>query len=785
MMPTRRADTRRARHPHVGVLIVHMLAAQVSVAAGQLDAAPGIRQFDTHDGLPSRYVTALAEDGEGRLWVGTNAGLARYDGTDWQQMPLPVSGVLSIARSRDFVVAIGTEQDAYSFVHLPDGKTSVHVWTPFEHPYLRSPADSVRRGVYAICERPSDGALWFGTPTGAKLYTVFEWIPADTGRGLPSDTVRAVATAGGDAAWLGTEHGLFLWRADPVKQGRISQPSHLPQELVRGPIHALLIDSSAASRTLWVGTPSRLYQSVGDRWERMPLPGSINCLARSCAGVYAGSSLALYRFSSSGAWEMYASSEPISALASSARGGVWIGTHGGGLRYLPEAALVQGQRSTGPAGPVTAMAAASDSGLLLAVGGELWHAAAEQASRPVGVSYLVLRTDRWSRTNAVIVAPDASIWLGTDHGAFHVRNGTILRAFDAVGEVRTLVLDHEGVVWLGAESGVWRIYPGTYHIEPWRRDAPNPFYPIGETPDAPRAGYLLWMGTPHGVYAIRGRRLISLERIGGRLLGQVRTGTVTPNGVLWFGDNEGHLVEVAPGRDAGEASVADGTTLAREATVFAGDNGEIRSIAVGNEGTIWAATDAGVVAWRTLDGRTRIGISTRYGADRGMPAVWAVMPFGMDAVVAGTDDGLVLLRPDRDPPQTRIVAMPGVVAPTGELVAVVRAADRWKQTPDEALRILWRLDGGDWSLAEENDHVALASIPPGTHRIEVAGMDGDLNIDPTPAAATFVVERPVWRRLEVTVPAILLLVATAWLALLLRAGKGCTTPWAGRSRDVS
>src|ERR1035441_7344513 len=39
-----------------------------------------IRKFDTHDGLPDLYVRVVLEDRDGNIWIGTNGGLARFQG---------------------------------------------------------------------------------------------------------------------------------------------------------------------------------------------------------------------------------------------------------------------------------------------------------------------------------------------------------------------------------------------------------------------------------------------------------------------------------------------------------------------------------------------------------------------------------------------------------------------------------------------------------------------------------------------------------------------------------
>src|SRR5215216_2625082 len=60
-------------------------------SVGAAEATDSILDYTTaswseKDGLPSSYVTGVAQDANGYLWVGTAAGLVRFDGyrfTDW------------------------------------------------------------------------------------------------------------------------------------------------------------------------------------------------------------------------------------------------------------------------------------------------------------------------------------------------------------------------------------------------------------------------------------------------------------------------------------------------------------------------------------------------------------------------------------------------------------------------------------------------------------------------------------------------------------------------------
>jgi len=50
---------------------------------------PAWRSFSTADGLPSNSVMAIAQDGVGTLWVGTDAGLCTFFGQRFQRDAIP------------------------------------------------------------------------------------------------------------------------------------------------------------------------------------------------------------------------------------------------------------------------------------------------------------------------------------------------------------------------------------------------------------------------------------------------------------------------------------------------------------------------------------------------------------------------------------------------------------------------------------------------------------------------------------------------------------------------
>jgi PAS domain S-box-containing protein len=130
---------------------------------------------NTSGGLPSDAVRCFQEGADGYLYLGTDAGLARYDGKQFSSLqgtadrPMPAEQVLSILRD-------------------------------------------------------SAGVLWFASHTGLYRYDGATWSSLDEEDGLPSSTVRTVLQDQKGDYWIGTERGLTRYR--------LSRQKPLPPELL-------------------------------------------------------------------------------------------------------------------------------------------------------------------------------------------------------------------------------------------------------------------------------------------------------------------------------------------------------------------------------------------------------------------------------------------------------------------------------------------------------------------------------------------------------------------------
>jgi ligand-binding sensor domain-containing protein len=174
------------------------------VEAKREDAGNGARlgawhSFGQADGLSGGSVQALQQSTDGAMWVGTQSGLSRYDGSSVTtydvETGLPSSNVLALADDGESLW-IGTDR---GLCHL---QGSVLRCYDGEHGL---PAESVQ--ALAV---DGDGRLWVGTPLGLASREGDRFRPWVGEDGLPGHMVSDLQVQG-DTLWVATWGGLAAW----------------------------------------------------------------------------------------------------------------------------------------------------------------------------------------------------------------------------------------------------------------------------------------------------------------------------------------------------------------------------------------------------------------------------------------------------------------------------------------------------------------------------------------------------------------------------------------------
>lgn len=347
--------------------------------SGPIDhSAARFERLDTADGLPHDSVYALAQDAMGFLWVGTEHGLARYDG--YELLSLGSPKIRSEAPSDPDISAL--LEDRHGDLWIGTWGGGLDRYSPRSGRFERFPVDPKAPGhlrddrVQTLFE-DSQGVLWAGTFAGGLTRLIragtvradggtattndpdlrtFRHAPDDPSS-LPHDRIWTIAEGGDNALWVGTEDGLArfdrstgqfkTYRHDP------GQPSSLPDALVR----ALFLDSK---NVLWVGTRRGLarLEPESETFPRFELEdgnvgavadlaaASINVFFEDHAGdLWIGTDEAgLYRLSEDRRRvdsfrfdprdPNALSSDDVRAIYEDDARVLWIGTRGGGLSKL-------------------------------------------------------------------------------------------------------------------------------------------------------------------------------------------------------------------------------------------------------------------------------------------------------------------------------------------------------------------------------------------------------------------------------------------------------------------
>jgi ligand-binding sensor domain-containing protein/signal transduction histidine kinase len=217
-----------------------------------------IRTFTASDGLPRDQVTALLADSRGFLWLGTQEGLARFDGVQFTLFG-PAEGLANAA-----VYDLIEDRGGRYWIATGGG---VYRFTPSPREFLRV-SDASRAAMVLLEDR--DGVIWGGSSQG--LLRVRTSRVPDVGRGdapgglgLVVDDVplaldatehgRVVAALleGRDGTlWIGSGSGLFR-RTRDGRVDRFTRADGLPD-------HEVWALAQDAAGDLWVGTRFGLAQ---------------------------------------------------------------------------------------------------------------------------------------------------------------------------------------------------------------------------------------------------------------------------------------------------------------------------------------------------------------------------------------------------------------------------------------------------------------------------------------------------------------------------------------------
>jgi len=462
--------------------------------ASALDPHKSVAQYahevwNTKSGLPEADVMAILQTKDGYLWVGTEEGLARFDGAH-------------------FVVF--------------DRKTS----------------SLPNNRIQALAETP-DGSLWIGTEDGLSRFRDHQFTNYSTRDGLPNNNVRALWAETGGALWVTTLAGVRVWRGNGFELAPSIEPiaQNSPRQVLRTP-----------NGDIWVASDTALGHSSHAGLMKMPVGRAplngriIRTLMVDPAGVlWVGTSTGLYRLSEGQVrpYPLGLHSQPeVTALLQDRHHNLWVGTLGEGLIRVNTEGIARYSVQDGLSGvEVKTLFEDSAGNLWVGTFGGGLDVFRDTMFTPYGKPEGVSQDVVW----AVMQSRDSSIWIGTQAGGLNqLKDGKVTtystRDGSADNTVGALLEARDGTLWLGKDSGLDRFDQGKVFRVPLAQPSLHEqVHAIYED-----RGGTLWVGTrSSGLFLLRGLDRRRLDTRDGLTGSDVQTIIPSRRGGIWIGTLDG------------------------------------------------------------------------------------------------------------------------------------------------------------------------------------------------------------------------------------------------------
>ena len=543
-------SVRNGIDPAAGLLRRASLAALIwlGLATGRLAAAAPavpagnpflIRSWQVEQRLPNDTINAITETRDGYLWLGTEEGLARFDGI----------------RCRVF--------------KLPDGLASLQISALLED----------RQGV-----------LWIGTVGGGLSRYAGDKLETFSSRdGLAGDSITALAEGTDGCLWVGTPRGLSCRRDGrfvPVAKGLRSLYVY---DLTRDQSGGIL------AATLHNGLVRIADTGVTDLG-RPAGEGNLNprcVLVDNAARVWVGSRDKFVACRENGRWTRFGTNDGLpfvemDKLAQTPDGTIWAGTLDNGLYYLRNGRFQALRRQDGLADDSILSLHAGTTRFLWA--GTLSGGLCRIGPKKLSVFHLADQNATECQLLSLAETPDDGICAGTyGHGLYRWRgNGE----FQPVAKSRNhlfvsaLLGGSDGSLWWGAGPVLYqskgdRLLAGYEDV--WWLHGDRVWCLCEDH----TAGGGLWVGTYNGKCGLLRRS--KFTPVPGLSSKPVTALAQTRDGTVWIGSLGGGLARFQDGK------VTEFTT--REGL----RSNLIRTLAIDGGGTLWIGTDGGGLARRVHD----------------------------------------------------------------------------------------------------------------------------------------------------------------------------------------
>jgi signal transduction histidine kinase/ligand-binding sensor domain-containing protein/ActR/RegA family two-component response regulator len=514
--------------------------------------------YSRNEGLPASRIESLHESVDGTLWVGTRSGLGRKKGSGFE--------TVSLGAAQGVVGRQGIASDIHGHLYLATEKGLLVGQISVGEMHFVSAAASrsvdEARSVYA----DPHGIVWYGS--GNQLFQLDRGTVSEVGldSGLPRQPWDAILEDLDGNLWVRSAHSLYV-RPKGAKRFQprpgLAEATNTYPTLALDPLGRLLVPTNRG-----------LARRVGETWQLVNADAGlttddISSVIQDREGSLwlglLGSGLA--RWLGYNEWQSWSDREGLSresvwSIARDTGGRLWIGTQFG-LNYAEEPS---GRNQSGPnqSGKVT------------------W----QHISVP-GVDMI----------RALAAAPDRSLWIGGDPGGLLQRDestGAFRHFGPAEGldtdKIRHIMVDHQGRVWVSTRVGLYvgKRVQGDWHFE--RIHPAGSQTTEGFIMTAEDASGTIWACGDQGLLRLRHDQWTRFTTSDGLKANMVAQVLPLRDGSVWIGYRDAFGITHLSFSDAARPQVEHlgsgaGGTLHSDKTVFLNSD---------SRGWLWVGTDHGV-----------------------------------------------------------------------------------------------------------------------------------------------------------------------------------------------
>jgi ligand-binding sensor domain-containing protein/signal transduction histidine kinase len=507
-------------------------------------------QWGSEQGFPGGAVSSLAQTTDGYLWIGTEAGLIRFDGLNFMlvrntdPVTFPIDHVLGLAADQDGSLWIRLAgptlvryKDGIFVVVTPDSYgldsrgQDPHGLDPHVTAMARARngapliasrqygafiltagrfemlahAESLPSSLVVSIAQTGPREIWMGSLEDGLVRVQGERVSTVT-KGLKDRKLDALLAGDRGELWVGTDRGLLRWNGYEVTQ------SGVPPVLRDEPILAMARDRDS---NVWIGTENRglvRLDSQGILALEQSRPGSsaaIHTILEDREGnLWIGGDQGLTRLRESLFVRYPASNEAFrennGPAYADAQGRIWWAPRTGGLYWLKEGHHSEPQTEAGlDKDVVYSIAGGKDEMWVGRQRGGLTHL--RFGSGSVEATTYTQKDGLPSSTiYSVHRNRDGSVWAGTlNAGVSLFRNGRFqnFTSADGVpdGSINSILEGTDGTTWFGTPAGLGVFARGHWQIYGVLQGLPsdNVSCLLEDSKG------LMWVGTSHGIAFIQ------------------------------------------------------------------------------------------------------------------------------------------------------------------------------------------------------------------------------------------------------------------------------------------